>query len=546
MLAALPYLVAAVMAAPNSFHFIKIKEIYAGSEAFPGPQVQYVVLQMYAPGQTEVSGKQVRYFSRNGTLLDTFTFSANVPNGLDQSTILVGYTQVNTFFNVTVNLAVNPIMDPMGGKVCFHDPVAVGDIDCVSWGSYTGNSGGVGTPLNDPIGIERGVAWRRRLDICGSPTILDSCDDTDNSASDFIAALPAPRNNAGTNGTIPSSICGNSIVQSLEQCDDGNLGGGDGCSALCRREATAMAPFGLQPFTTTVPDNGVIEPGEGNWLGTRWRNQTPATTLSWTASLTKLTGPPGAGYSIPFPGIAYDNVAPGSVAPCSNCPAIGVSDPTPRPATHWDAVATEVNSFYGFKTWTVHIARSFVDVPPANPFYKFVETLLHKGVTGGCTATNYCPANRTTREQMAAFVLVAKEGPAYSPAACVAGAEQFADVPASSAFCRWIEELANRGVVAGCGGGNYCPGSPVSRDQMAVFVLRTLDPVLNPPACVAGAEMFADVPAGSPFCKWIEELANRAVVSGCGGGNYCPGGLVTREQMGVFLGVTFGLALYGP
>jgi hypothetical protein len=54
------------------------------------------------------------------------------------------------------------------------------------------------------------------------------------------------------------------------------------------------------------------------------------------------------------------------------------------------------------------------------------------------------------------------------------------------------------------------------------------------------------VPASSPFCKWIEELARRGVVTGCGGGNYCPTNPVTREQMGVFISVTFGLNLYGP
>jgi hypothetical protein len=79
---------------------------------------------------------------------------------------------------------------------------------------------------------------------------------------------------------------------------------------------------------------------------------------------------------------------------------------------------------------------------------------------------------------------------------------------------------------------------------MAVFVLRTLDPALNPPNCPTPS-MFADVPATSPFCKWVEELARRGVVTGCGGGNYCPAFDVTREQMGVFLGVTFGLVLYG-
>jgi hypothetical protein len=78
---------------------------------------------------------------------------------------------------------------------------------------------------------------------------------------------------------------------------------------------------------------------------------------------------------------------------------------------------------------------------------------------------------------------------------------------------------------------------------MAVFVLRTLDPALNPPACTT--PVFNDVPATSIFCRWIEELVRRAIVTGCGNNNYCPAADVTREQMSVFLTVTFGLTLYG-
>jgi S-layer homology domain len=188
------------------------------------------------------------------------------------------------------------------------------------------------------------------------------------------------------------------------------------------------------------------------------------------------------------------------------------------------------------------VGDSFADVASSNAFYRFIETILHKNVTGGCTATTYCPSAPTTRDQMAVFVLVSKEPAGYLPVAC-GSTPQFADVPVTSPFCRWIEELARRGVVSGCGGGNYCPSSPATREQMAVFVLRTLDPALDPPAC--GTPVFADVPASSPFCKWIEELARRGVVTGCGGGNYCPTATVTREQMSVFLAVTFSLALYG-
>jgi len=201
-----------------------------------------------------------------------------------------------------------------------------------------------------------------------------------------------------------------------------------------------------------------------------------------------------------------------------------------------------VNAAAPPKTWTLHIGDSFTDVPASNPFYRFVETILHKNVTGGCSGTTYCPSNSTTREQMAVFVLVSKGAPV--PPACVAGSEAFTDVPASSPFCRWVEELVRLGVVNGCGPGLYCPASPATREQMAVFVLRTLDPTLNPPAC--GTPVFNDVPASSPFCKWIEELVRRGVVTGCGGGNYCPTDAVTREQMAVFVLRTLDPALSPP
>jgi hypothetical protein len=276
-----------------------------------------------------------------------------------------------------------------------------------------------------------------------------------------------------------------------------------------------------------------------------WRN-TGATAIGLTGALTNHTGPAGPTYTIPDGAADYGTIAVGGTASCgSNCYSVANTAAT-RPATHWDSTALEtVTPTSATQTWVLHVGDSFTDVPASSGFYRFIETIIHRSVTGGCAATEYCPTASTTRDQMAVFVLVSREGPTYVPAACVGGSEQFADVPASSPFCRWIEELANRGVVSGCGGGNYCPTDPVTREQMAIFVLVTLDPTLNPPPCVAGSEEFADVPASSVFCRWIEELFDRGVVSGCGGGNYCPAAPVSREQMSVFLSVTFGLTLYG-
>jgi hypothetical protein len=276
-----------------------------------------------------------------------------------------------------------------------------------------------------------------------------------------------------------------------------------------------------------------------------WQNAGTAVLTSASGTLSSFSGPAGPTYTILDGTASYGTIAIGASASCAstgNCYTLGITAAT-RPLQHWDASVLETFSpAAATKTWTLHVGNSFSDVPAGSPFYRFVETILHKSVTGGCTTASYCPANPTTRDQMAVFVLVSKEPAGYTPPACGV-TPMFTDVPVTSPFCRWIEELANRGVVSGCGASTYCPTAPATREQMAVFVLRTLDPALNPPAC--GTPMFGDVPASSPFCPWIEELARRAVVTGCGGGNYCPTSAVTREQMSVFLTATFGLVLYG-
>ena len=49
----------------------------------------------------------------------------------------------------------------------------------------------------------------------------------------------------------------------------------------------------------------------------------------------------------------------------------------------------------------------------------------------------------------------------------------FNDVPVGSFADRWVEQLAAEGITSGCGNGNYCPNDPVTRAQMAVFLVRT-------------------------------------------------------------------------
>ena len=119
------------------------------------------------------------------------------------------------------------------------------------------------------------------------------------------------------------------------------------------------------------------------------------------------------------------------------------------------------------------VSVDFLDVPPENGFHDFVNTVARNGVTAGCGNGSYCPAAPVNRAQMAVFLLKAKLGAAHVPPP--ASGTVFLDVPVGSFAADWIEELASLGVTAGCGNGNFCPGATLTRAQMAVFLLRTLD-----------------------------------------------------------------------
>jgi Metallo-peptidase family M12/S-layer homology domain len=116
----------------------------------------------------------------------------------------------------------------------------------------------------------------------------------------------------------------------------------------------------------------------------------------------------------------------------------------------------------------------FADVP-ANAFAAaWIEELASLGVTGGCGGGNYCPNQTVTREQMAVFLLATKLGSSHVPPSPTG---VFADVPMANGFARWIEELYADGITGGCLTNplRYCPSDPVTRGQMAVFLVTTFD-----------------------------------------------------------------------
>lgn len=83
-------------------------------------------------------------------------------------------------------------------------------------------------------------------------------------------------------------------------------------------------------------------------------------------------------------------------------------------------------------------------------------------------------------------------------------------------------------VSVGMGGGLAGFGGAV------ITWLRTVSPA---PASAT----FGDVPTNFLYFRAIEALAASGITSGCGGGNFCPNGNVTRGEMAAFLARALGL-----
>jgi len=125
-----------------------------------------------------------------------------------------------------------------------------------------------------------------------------------------------------------------------------------------------------------------------------------------------------------------------------------------------------------------------------NVFEASINKLATAGITLGCnppTNTEFCPQDRVTRGQMAAFLVRAY---GYADP----GTGDFFTDDDGSVFEASIDKLARAGITKGCNPPDndlYCPYWYVQRDQMATFLGRAegLTPMVPPPPNEPGLEI---------------------------------------------------------
>jgi Tol biopolymer transport system component len=156
--------------------------------------------------------------------------------------------------------------------------------------------------------------------------------------------------------------------------------------------------------------------------------------------------------------------------------------------------------------------------------------LWNERITRGCNPPfndHVCPQDPVTRAQMAAFLVRAL------------GLTDRLDDPFTdddnSIFESDIEKLAAAGITRGCNppaNDMFCPDQKVTREQMAAFLVRAFGYTDD-----GGGNLFTDDDE-SIFKKDIDRLATAGVTKGCNPPTndlFCPTSYVTRGQMAAFL-----------
>lgn len=129
-------------------------------------------------------------------------------------------------------------------------------------------------------------------------------------------------------------------------------------------------------------------------------------------------------------------------------------------------------------------SQRFTDVPPSNGFYNSIDEMAVRQITAGCGAGIYCPSQNVTHDQMSAFIMRAlaifdPPTPASQRFLDVPPTNifyNFIDVYAGRGIWTGAAENWTGHPEGACTPvNNFCPSKHVSRAQMAKILVTAFN-----------------------------------------------------------------------
>ncbi len=160
----------------------------------------------------------------------------------------------------------------------------------------------------------------------------------------------------------------------------------------------------------------------------------------------------------------------------------------------------------------------FADVPPNAWYAEDIAIAYHAGYFGGTSATTASPMNLVTREQAAVFLGRCLRFQGVPNAAN----STFTDMREIGGWSRaLVQEAADLGIIGGYSDGTFRPKQPITRGQMACFLVRALGTLVQEPGEQTSGGVYGNLTITTPGVKLKDTVVtgNLYLTGGVGLGN---------------------------
>lgn len=188
-----------------------------------------------------------------------------------------------------------------------------------------------------------------------------------------------------------------------------------------------------------------------------------------------------------------------------------------------DVISAKVSHFSKYAV--LEIVKPFKDVPATYWAFNAIQSLAAKQIVSGVTTTEFDPKSNVSRAEFTALLVRALGLKAE-------GQVQFTDIKSDAWYLSYVATASKLGIVSGRSNDAFAPNASITREEMAVMVIRALEvksgKKIEP---VAGSKAFADA---SSISKWadsyVKTAAGLGLLQGRENNQFAPKGWMTRAE----------------
>ncbi|KWX84430.1 hypothetical protein AMQ83_29205 [Paenibacillus riograndensis] len=199
-----------------------------------------------------------------------------------------------------------------------------------------------------------------------------------------------------------------------------------------------------------------------------------------------------------------------------------------------DIITAGVTHFSTYAALVIN--KAYSDVPAAYWAETAIKSLSAKQVITGVTAAEFKPGNPVTRAEFTAVLVRAlslqTEGQAASQDVKAGEQSGFTDVKEDAWYASYVTAAVRQGIVTGRSKDLFAPDAVISREEMAVMIIRALElkqgKKLEP---ANGGLRFADASSISSWAApYVSAAAEQGLLQGRAANKFAPEARMTRAE----------------